>query len=301
MDIEQFSNEILKEVMDRAGDKFSAGITKNLKNNGVKKMAIITTNPEQKGSPSIYLEEFYKEYKNGSMEIGEIAKKIYQNLMEHMDDLKDVRLDGFWKWEVMKPRIYAKLINFESNTELLEDKPYRKFLDLAVVYCVKVEGFKDRGTGTVLVNDKFMGAWGQTEESLYQTAAINMRLSGEPVFESMDEVLRQMMPEFQLPLPDDAPRAMMYVLTNKEKIFGASELLDGNTLKEIGDRLDGDFIVLPSSLHECIIVPADGSASYQELADMVVGVNMEAVDIEERLSDHVYLYDREEGDLKIAA
>ena len=95
MGLEEFANEVLKEVMDKAGDKFSAGITKNLKNNGVKRMAIITANPEKKGSPSVYLEEFYEEYKNGSMEISRIAEEVYQNLMEHMDDLEDVSLDGF--------------------------------------------------------------------------------------------------------------------------------------------------------------------------------------------------------------
>lgn len=59
--------------------------------------------------------------------------------------------------------------------------------------------------------------------------------------------------------------------------------------------------MLPSSLHECIILPADGTLSYQKLADMVAGVNINAVSIEERLSDHVYLYGREEGALRIAA
>ena len=57
----------------------------------------------------------------------------------------------------------------------------------------------------------------------------------------------------------------------------------------------------PSSLHESIILPADGSVSYQELADMVTDINVNVVSVEERLSDHVYLYEREEGVLKIAA
>lgn len=105
-------------------------------------------------------------------------------------------------------------------------------------------------------------------------------------------------------IPDPAvgiPKFRFYVLTNSQKVFGAVELLDGNTLKEIGDELGGDFIVLPSSLHESIIIFADGSASCQELADMVTDINRNVVSIEERLSDHVYLFEREEGVLRIAA
>ena len=191
--------------------------------------------------------------------------------------------------------------NFENNTELLRGKPYRKFLDLAAVYYVQVEGFKDGGTGAFLVNDSHMSVWGQTEEGLYSAAVQNMRLSGESVFESMEEILGQMMPEFQPPLPAGVPAARMYVLTNQKQIFGAAELLDNEALKQVSDELGGDFIVLPSSLHECIILPAGEAVSYQELADIVAGVNINAVSIEERLSDHVYLYEHKEGLLRIAA
>ena len=97
------------------------------------------------------------------------------------------------------------------------------------------------------------------------------------------------------------PKIRSYVLTNPKKVFGAVELLDGNTLTEIGDKLGSDYMVLPSSLHESIILPVDGRISYQELADIVTDINRNVVSIVERLSDHVYLYERKEGALRIAA
>lgn len=186
MRMEKFAEEVLKGVAEKAGDTFNASITENLKNNGVKRKAIIMMSPGKKVRPSIYLEELYEEYKNGARGIDAIAGEVYQKLVEHMNDLKDVRLGDFQKWDMMKSRIYAKLVNFESNKELLKGKPYRKFLDLAVVYLARVEGLKDGDKGAFLVNDKYREVWGQTEESLYQTAASNMRLAGEAVFESMD-------------------------------------------------------------------------------------------------------------------
>ncbi len=300
MRMEKFVEEVLKGVTEKAGDTFNASITENLKNNGVKRKAIIMMSPENKVGSSIYLEELYAEYKNGGRGIDAIAGEVYQKLVEHMNDLEDVRLGDFQKWDVMKHRIYAKLVNFESNKELLKGKPYRKFLDLAVVYLARVEGLKDGGKGAFLVNDNYREVWRQTEESLYQTAASNMRLVGEAVFESMEKILCQKMPKIQFPSPASAP-AQMYVLTNKEKIFGAAEILDSGTLKRVSDELRGDFIVLPSSVHECIIIPADETISYQKLADMVTEINVNAVSAEECLSDHVYLYERGEGVLKIAA
>lgn len=50
-----------------------------------------------------------------------------------------------------------------------------------------------------------------------------------------------------------------------------------------------------------IILPVDGRISYQELADIVTDINRNVVSIVERLSDHVYLYERKEGALRIAA
>ncbi len=93
----------------------------------------------------------------------------------------------------------------------------------------------------------------------------------------------------------------MYVLTNREKTFGAAEILDAHTLQAIGKMLADDFIVIPSSVHETIIVPADNAPEYSELMDMVCEINATHVDAEERLSNHIYRYNRNEGRLRIAA
>ncbi len=93
----------------------------------------------------------------------------------------------------------------------------------------------------------------------------------------------------------------MYILTNEDSVFGAAEILDMNTLRAIGEMLGDDFIVIPSSVHETIIVSAGNTPEYLELADMVCEINMTHVDATERLSNHVYRYDRDEGRLRIAA
>lgn len=221
--------------------------------------------------------------------------------MEHCNDLDGVDMRVLWDWETAKSHIRAKLVNREMNHELLKKVPCRDFLDLAVIYYVTMDGLMEDGTAAFTVSDKNMEVWKKEEDDLYQMAVSNMRLDGKPIFEDMEEILWGMMPGGGCPFTSRALNIRMYVLTNSGKVFGAAELLDGDTLKGIGDKLGSDFAVLPSSLHESIIVPADMRASYQELASIVRSVNMESVAMEERLSDHVYLYERGEGVLKIAA
>lgn len=93
----------------------------------------------------------------------------------------------------------------------------------------------------------------------------------------------------------------MYVLTNSRRCFGAAEILDKKMLRMIADQIGDEFIVLLSSVHETIVLPPNDEEEYRRLADMVRGINKSQVEAEERLSDHVYVYSRDEEMLKIVA
>ena len=93
----------------------------------------------------------------------------------------------------------------------------------------------------------------------------------------------------------------MYILTNSRKRFGAAEILDRKTLRMIADKVGDGFIVLPSSVHETIVLTPNDEEEYRRLADMVREVNDTQVDIEERLSYHVYAYSKDEEALQIVA
>jgi hypothetical protein len=92
----------------------------------------------------------------------------------------------------------------------------------------------------------------------------------------------------------------MYILTNQEGNFGAAELLRRDILCDIADRLQSDIIILPSSIHELIVIP-DENGDNEELARMVKEINITQVAVDEVLSDHVYRYERENKAVSIAA
>ena len=301
MRMEEFAEEVLKGVKEKAGGNLKVQIVSANKNNGVTLTGITASRTENSGGACIYLNGFYEGYCDGQITLDWVTEDVYGKLMEHCDGLDGVDMEVLWDWEAAKAHIRAKLVNREMNRELLKGVPYREFLDLAVIYYATVDGLPEGMNGAFTVSKKNMEVWRKDENALYQSAVSNMRLDGKPVFEDIKKIIRSMMPEEISDLPVGISRFRFYVLTNPQKVFGAVELLDGNTLKKIGDELGGDFIVLPSSVHESIIIPADGSVSYQKLADMVTDINVNVVSAEERLSDYVYLFEREEGVLKIAA
>jgi len=302
MDIREFADTILEGVKNKAGDDLRIMVTENRKNNGVIKTTLSVMPPEGKGGLNIHLDGWYEEHQNGAMSIGEITEAAYTFIMGHKDDLKGMDTASILEWGNVRECIYAKLVNAGMNEESLAGMPHRMFLDLAVIYCVKINGLADGGSGFIQIQNQHMEMWGQDEGSLYRMACKNMRAMGEPVLEDMDRLLASSLPEELQPfiIEDQDPDRKMYVLTNKEQLFGAAEILDSRTLKEIGDKLGDDFVILPSSVHESIIVKADREVPCWSYADIVRDINREQVLMEERLSDHVYLYEREKGTLKIA-
>lgn len=302
MNFEVFTEKLLKEVRGKAAGTFRVRLNTVTKNNGINLTGISAAAEGSNGGPCIYLDDFYRDYVDGEMEFGKVADKIYGLLKKHLDDMRGIDLSGFLNWETVKGRIYAKLINAEQNKEQLEETPHRTFLDLAVVYYIVVDRLKNQGISTILIRNKYLEMWGQNEENLYQEAMLNMRSDGAPCFDSIETVIKHILPDAAGLWEDEGYQSDtgIYILTNQRKCYGASEILDRNTLRTVADKIGDRFIVLPSSLHEVIVLKPDNAAEYGKLADMVREVNVTQVSEEERLSDHVYVYRECEGMLKVA-
>ena len=301
MNFDEFTDAVFREICKKANGAFDVLINTVTKNNGVKLTGIVAT---VKGNgPCVYLNDLYGEYENGEMEVERAVDEVYGLLMKHLDDVRGIDISGFLNWETVRGNIYAKLVNAEQNKEQLGTIPHRPFLDLAVVYYAVASDLGIQGTSTILIRNEHMEMWGQDENALYQAAMSNMRSEGEPDLKSIADVIKNILPDAVDFMEDRecCPNPDMYVLTNRRKCFGASELLDRNTLQMIADKVGDGFIVLPSSLHEVIILDPNNAAEYEELAEMVKEVNDTQVSVEERLSYHVYVYSRDGEMLKIAA
>ena len=203
-----------------------------------------------------------------------------------------------------RDRIVMILINTERNKQLLETLPHREFLDLSIVYRLGLGSNKD-GLYYSMVDNKLAKAMGMNEQELFQAAYANTRELLPPVVVDMNEATRTILKRQGMPdemigecisnLPDN----VMFVISNSIGVNGAASMLYEEELQSLAERVGSDLYILPSSLHEVIAVSSH-LGKLEQLAEMVHEVNMTAVDLEDRLSNQVYYFDKELGRLSIA-
>ncbi|MCI8514036.1 MAG: hypothetical protein HFI93_05325 [Lachnospiraceae bacterium] len=263
-------------------------------------------------SPTVYLNEFYGRYRAG-MSMEEIVRRI---LAEYQENCCQPGFDvsRLKEFAYLKDRIVFKLINYEENRELLEEMPHRRVLDLAMVFYFMLED-EALGLVTALIFNSHLKVWKVDEETLYQTARENTPRLLNWELQSMDSlldemILQDMREEFEseeafeefcgITLGRDKRSASpMYVLTNKERFNGAGCMLYQDVLDRFAREHNSDIYVLPSSIHEVILIPCVSSPGREDLCDMVREINSTEVAATDRLSDHVYCYSLSEGILKL--
>jgi hypothetical protein len=261
---------------------------------------VTTAKRDLQMGPCVYLDHFYEEYQNNNISVDTVANAVYEKLLELQNDIPEVSVEELLSWESVRTHIYAKLVNAEMNASLLKELPHRLIMDLAIVYYIRVST-GEGSMGSILVHNKYMDLWNQEEEAFYQAAMENSRNEGEPSFKNLRACIPENMLKPMYGTEEVDTEIPMYVLTNQSKCLGAIEFVNTDTLNKISEYFHKDFVILPSSIHEVIIVPADGKFTFSEMADMVKMINLSTVNPEDRLSNHVYVYKCSDEKLEIAA
>ena len=265
------------------------------KNNGVMLRALTIKNPESNISPTIYLDGYSRQYEE-THDLDEICDEITklneQNAVEGFD------VNTILDFERVKGRICAKLVNRTKNAHLIEGAPHRDFLDLTVVYYVCLEQFE--GVASILIRNDMLTRWNVDEEEIYTHAMENSPELLPVSFMPIGDVIKSMIESGTVADETfESANNLMYVATNTQRTFGASVLLYPQFLKQVADTVQSDFYVIPSSLHEVLIVPDwNIGLNKEELLAMVKEVNSTTVRDEEFLADNVYFYTRESDEIK---
>lgn len=304
MDFEEFKASVAEQIKDYLPEQYadaSVTIQDVTKNNDQQLSGLMIRTEDNNIAPNIYLEQFYEQYTDGR-DMEDILQNIADVRVSHeMEQGFDIsKLTDF---DQVKDHIICKLVNAEMNQDYLADKPFTQVEDLAVIYAIDLGG-NESGHMTAPITNKLLESYGITEQELHDIAIHNLAES-QIEFKTMRDVLVDMMfPEgiqegdpraFMLPPEEENPS--MYVLSNADKLNGAAAILDSKTMEDISEKLGGDFIVLPSSIHEVIVLPVNEDMDRQTLEAMVQDVNAGQVAPEERLSDHVYMYDSQAKEL----
>ncbi len=220
-----------------------------------------------------------------------------------MDRVVDIR--RFLNYDSIRQDIVYRLINTEKNTALLEDIPHMEFLDLSVVFQCMVSQ-EEEGYASILIYNVHLRLWDVSVEELYQEAKKNTPRIMPYELKSMPEVLCEIT-EAENPEEYDYDRCMeefadsvpMYVLTNQKMIEGAACMLYPDLIREISDSAGSRLFIIPSSVHEVLILPVENTEEGEEIKSMIKEINDTKAEPGEILSYSLYYYDRAEGKIMI--
>lgn len=299
MNFEEFVTEIKERIKDFLPESFQKAeicLQAITKNNNMKLTGLTIRNVGSNMVPTIYLEQFYTRYQKGE-EMSELLRRIAQIRVEN-DKPMGFDTEQIANFDKAHDKIMPQLISAKLNKESLNERPHILIEDLAVIFCIILQA-DDEGTATVQVSNHLKEMWQVTTEELYDLAIKNLVNADAGIFVSMKEVLSGLSSglygEDLRTAEDMLECSGMYVVSNKEKVHGAAIILNQRMMNRIVEEMGDGFYILPSSVHECILLPADVGIDAMYLESMVQEVNAKELNLQERLSDHVYQYFKEKG------
>lgn len=278
-EMEDYANEVVLKLQDDlSAEKYEINIREVKKTNDVTLTGIEIRDLAIKDD--ILLIPIF--YIDPSKTIEESSKEIlraYQETNLHMPEILK------YKQDLPLNKVYYSVRNYKLNQEYLADKIYQKIpgTDLCKVYCLfvgEIEGLPDR-TGRITITKNMSDL---PKETIIAAGDANTPYLFPPIVEPLHEVMRKLMPEMELELPE----LPVLCASNRLNMEGAAVICQSEVMKQVRNQLGEDFYILPSSIHEILMVPKSTVDSVKNLHDMVREVNAFKVMPEEKLSDGIY-------------
>lgn len=289
-----FADKVERSLQEYFGP--DAGVSKQMirKNNGIILHGITVSPRTNNVAPTLYMEDFYTAFVNGVPYSEIISRMII--IYDENRQREEMDVEFFTDYERVKTRLGYKLINYKMNKQLLEEVPHEKFLDLAIIcYCVIVN--EQIGNGSILIHKEHLNIWKIDQKELFADAKRNMPRIFKAEWQNMVDVMFEMLgnknPELpSLPLEElRLVKPQMYVLGNNNRLFGAASILYENVLDQIVKEMKcSDIYILPSSIHEVILMGREEGCNEENLSKMVQEINQTELLPDEILSNHAYLY-----------
>lgn len=268
---------IMDELKNRGYEVQSIDAVKN----GVLFQGIIIGNGTLR--PTVYVDS-YLDRNDLNKIVDEIEDAYDKSLVESPTFSADNLLD----WNYVKTHLQLCLQR-KGNEDIVK----RDFLDLEQYVRVIVNS-NENGAASFKVKPDYLIHFGISESELFDAAMESLKK--DIVVEDMLDVLKQMMPEMDFvqlkEMSQDVPAQI--IITNKYKLNGAASICDMETLSRIADKHDADLAIIPSSIHECILIPVDDETNFIELDAMIQDINRTEVPPEEVLGEHAYRFIRDE-------
>lgn len=245
-------------------------------------------------TPLIYMAPFYRMYQHGHS-LENIQKEL-KSVLDMVARNKTIEGEVFTEFASASTCLTIRLISYQSNQEFLKLVPHRRILDFAVVYQLVFEGTEENAgmMGAAVVYHDHCRIWNVTEDILFQTALSTMMRRFRPALNSVESLIG-------VPMQQQSGFPHLFALSNNRAFFGAAVILYPGVLRKASQRLGGAYYILPSSVHEMLLLAKTGTGENipMQLKAIVEEVNLTDAVSTEFLSNHVYAYNPESDEVCI--
>lgn len=297
-----FQQQLLTGLKEFFSDDTKLSIDSFSHNNQLTLDGLTILEPGSNISPTIYLEQYFNQFQDG-ITLADIQQQILSFYRQHRFT-QNIDTSFFTCLDNVQPQIVYKLIHYQKNKDFLEDLPHFAYLDLAIVFYCLVPN--DAGeNASILIHNSHLGYWDISKDSLLLFAQNNTPKLLPWRFDSLTNLLFPMLSslseeeELKLLQAPENENVPMYVLTNNRCYFGACCILYPDVLKNISETLKDNLFLLPSSIHEFIIIPASFADNPDDLREIVCEVNLTEVAADEILSDSIYYYNKDTDQISL--
>lgn len=298
--IEELKAEVRNYLPEEAKDVIIDDVTV-VKMNDQKFHGLTFRKPGCDAAPTIYVDDMYSVYKTGTG-ITNLARDLadmYTNTGS-IPTPPEVKLT----YGAVSRKLTVRLLEKKRNKEFLANMPYVSIgHGLAIIADINMGHGRD-GDWRISVNNSVLASLEVDKETLFEQALKNSAVIEPATLVDMSQALFS--PEKFNLLDRDEPIAPydlggMYVLTNTSGSLGAAALFYPGVKEKAAQILDCDYFVLPSSIHEVILVPDTGETNAEDLCKMVREANSSVVDEPDILSDNVFHFSKDAGFEKIGS
>lgn len=294
----EFYEKLKEAVQEKMGD-IPVELQESVKNNNITRTSILIGREDREVTPTIHLDVLYGHYKNG-WEMDQIASFVIRIWQAYQKRKPDIPIPNLLDWQKAKEKIYFRLFSARCNPRYIQEGVCRNFLDMVLVPYYHVRTTESCVMGIRVTRELSEEHWHVPGEEICRMAGINTPRLFPPRIERLDSILLTHMEKRFGPdnIPQDVREVLeqnpMYILQNEQGINGATVMAYEGLLPSLYEKLGGGFYIIPSSIHELLIMPETKGIDEEMVRKTIFRINREQVEPEERLSDSLYHYNGKE-------
>ena len=294
MDYESFKTNLMdlvtKEIKDRELESISLKFDTIDSPDGMSDRLMVSVG-DSKMSMAFRLKEIYQSVEDGE-DIDHAVYKMVNTIEDNISFVKEKEQDVksfISDYEKVKDNTYLRLI--PGDSPILKSTPHRMIEDMALVVNVHLDSFSDEhGKSCVVVTKPLMEMYGIDEAQLFADAEKNS-LANEPiVFKPLLDMVKDLISKDEIPNPEDVG-IVTYIATNTSGFQGAAVAGYPDFCEKAAEAIGGSFYMLPSSVHEFILIKDDGTPKAKDLNRMIKNVNETVLEPRDVLAAQCYHYD----------